>query len=142
MGFPSSLARSRRLWRPIFVSDRRHCSSLTFWAIRVCSDRPVDLTVLKSRVQEKDDEYEDRYNGYVGHGSSMFGRRLMRCARFTTHVEFENTGNHDNGLRPIAVLKHGKPKRLSPIDEESTAYAAMVLNNPDPPAILADQEER
>jgi hypothetical protein len=72
----------------------------------------------------------------------MFGARLMRCARFTTHIELENTGNHNHGLRPIAVLKHGKPERLGSIDEKSAAYAAMVLNNPDPPAILADQEER
>ena len=34
MGFPPDLAPSRRLWRLIFVSDRRHCYSLTFWAIR------------------------------------------------------------------------------------------------------------
>jgi hypothetical protein len=68
--------------------------------------------------------------------------QLMRCARFTTHIELENTGNHDNGLRPVSVLKHCKPDRLGTIDEESAAYAAMVLNNPDPPAILADQEER
>jgi hypothetical protein len=98
--------------------------------------------VLKSRVQEKDDEHEDRYNGYVGHGASMFGRRLMRCARFTTHIELENAGNHDHGLRPIAVLKRGKPERLGTIDEEPTAEAARVLNNPVPPAVLADQKQR
>jgi hypothetical protein len=45
----------------------------------------------------------------------------MRCARFTTHIELENTGNHNHGLRPIAVLKHGKPERLGSIDEESAA---------------------
>ena len=109
MGAPTGLALRRCLWRPKFVYDRRHCYSLTFWAIWAGSilTRAVDLTVLKSRVQEKDDEHEDRYNGYVGHGASMFGRRLMRCARFATHIELENTGNHDHGLRLIAVLKHG-----------------------------------
>jgi hypothetical protein len=118
--------------------------SLSFWAIWAGSilTRAVDLTVLKSRVQEKDDEQEDRYNGYVGHGASMFGRRLMRCARFATHIELENTGNHDHGLRPIAVLKHRKPKRLGTIGEEPAAKAARVLNNPVPPAILADQKKR
>ena len=40
----------------------------------------------------------------------------------------------------IAVLKHGKPKRLGTIDEESAAEAAWILNNLVPPAILADQK--
>jgi hypothetical protein len=53
-----------------------------------------------------------------------------------THIELENPGNHNYGLRPIAVLKHGKPKRLGTIDEESAAKAARILNNPVPPTIL------
>jgi hypothetical protein len=72
----------------------------------------------------------------------MLGRRLMRCARFTTHIELENTGNHDHGLRLIAVLKHRQPERLGTIDKEPAAEAARVLNNPVPPAILADQKQR
>jgi hypothetical protein len=72
----------------------------------------------------------------------MFAWQLMRCARVTTHIELENTGNHNHGLRPIAVLKHGKPERLGTIDEESAAEAARILNNPASPAILADQKER
>ena len=65
----------------------------------------------------------------------------MRCARFTIHIELQNTGNQDNGLRPIAVLKHGKPERLGTIDEDPAAEAALVPNNPVPPAILADHKE-
>jgi hypothetical protein len=143
MGAPTGLALRRCLWRPRFVYDRRHGYSLTFWAIWAGSilTRAVDLTVLKSRVQEKDDEHEDRYNGYVGHGASMFGRRLMRCARFATHIELENTGKHDHGLRLIAVLKHGKPERLGAIDEESTAEATPVPNHPISPGVPADHKE-
>jgi hypothetical protein len=51
----------------------------------------------------------------------------MRCARLATHIEFENTRNHDNGLRPISVLEHCKPERLGTIDEESAAEATLVL---------------
>jgi hypothetical protein len=65
----------------------------------------------------------------------------MRCARFATHIELQNTGNHDHGLRLIAVLKHRKPKRLGTIDEDPAAEAARILNNPVPPAVLADQKE-
>ena len=68
----------------------------------------------------------------------MFGRWLMSCARSTAHIELENTGNHDHGLRPIAVLKHGKPDRLGAIDEDPAAEAALVPNNPIPPAVLAE----
>jgi hypothetical protein len=60
----------------------------------------------------------------------------------TTHIEFENTGNHDNGLRPISVLEHCKPERLSTIDEESAAEAARVPNNPFSSAVLANEKER
>ena len=42
----------------------------------------------------------------------------MSCAQSTAHIELENTGNHDRGLQPIAVLKHGKPERLGTIDED------------------------
>jgi hypothetical protein len=66
----------------------------------------------------------------------------MRCARLATHIEFENTGNHDNGSRPISVLKHCKPERFGTIGEDSAADAALVLNNPVPPAVLADQKVR
>ena len=62
--------------------------------------------------------------------------------QLTTHIEFENTGNHDNGLRPISVLEHCKPERLSTIDEESAAEAARVPNNPFSSAVLANEKER
>jgi hypothetical protein len=62
--------------------------------------------------------------------------------QLTTHIEFENTGNHDNRLRPISVLEHCKPERLSTIDEESAAEAARVPNNPVSSAVLANEKQR
>src|SRR4029077_2433184 len=71
------------------------------------------------------------------------GPSLVDVARqLTTYIEFENTGNHDDGLRPISVLEHCKPERLSTIDEESAAEAARVPNNPVPSAVLANEKER
>jgi hypothetical protein len=70
----------------------------------------------------------------------MFVRRL-RCAPFATHIELENAGDHDHGLRPIAVLKHGKPERLGAIEEDSTAAATPVPNHPISPSVPADHKE-
>jgi hypothetical protein len=72
----------------------------------------------------------------------MFGRRPMSCARSTAHIELENTGNHDHCLRSTALVKHGKPDRLGTIDEDPTAEAALVPNNPITPAVLPDQKQR
>ena len=57
-----------------------------------------------------------------------------------THIEFENTWNHDDGVRPICVLEHCKTKGLGTIDEESAAEAALVPNNPVPSTVLADEQ--
>jgi hypothetical protein len=57
---------------------------------------------------------------------------LVSGRGFAAEVELENAGNHDNGLRPLSVLKHCKPDRLGTIDEESAAKAARILNNPVP----------
>jgi hypothetical protein len=74
-------------------------------------------------------------------GPSLVGR-VNAARQLTTHIEFENTGNHDNDLRPISVLEHCKPERLGTIDEESSAEAALVPNNPISSAVLANEKER
>src|SRR6476619_5029510 len=74
-------------------------------------------------------------------GPSLVGS-VDVARQLTTHIEFENTGNHDNGLRPISVLEHCKPERLSTIDEESAAEAARVPNNPVSSAVLANEKQR
>src|SRR5258705_5643573 len=37
------------------------------------------------------------------------------------HVELENAGNHDHGLRPIPVLEHRELHRLGTVHEHATA---------------------
>jgi hypothetical protein len=69
-------------------------------------------------------------------------RQLRRCARLATHIEFENTWNHDDGVRTISVLEHCKTEGLGTIDEESAAEAALVPNNPVPSTVLANEQER
>jgi hypothetical protein len=56
----------------------------------------------------------------------------MCCAQAMSHIELENTRNHDHGLRSIALLKHCKPQRLGTINDESAAEAAPILNHPAP----------
>ena len=62
--------------------------------------------------------------------------------QLTTHIEFENTWDHDNGVRTISVLEHCKPERLGTIDEESAAEAALVPDNPVSSAVLANEKKR
>ena len=75
-------------------------------------------------------------------GSVDVAQQLTRCARLTIHVEFENTWDHDNGVRTISVLEHCKPERLGTIDEESAAEAALVPNNLVSSTVLANEKER
>ena len=69
-------------------------------------------------------------------------RQLRRCARLATHIEFENTWNHDDGARTISVLEHCKTEGLGTIDEESAAEAALAPNNPVPSTVLANEKEQ
>jgi hypothetical protein len=71
-----------------------------------------------------------------------FRNSILVARQLTTHIEFENSGNHDNGLRPISILEHCKPERLSTIDEESAAEATRVANHPFSSAVLANEKER
>jgi hypothetical protein len=68
-------------------------------------------------------------------------RQPRHVALPTMHIEFENARNQDDGLRPIAILKHRKPERRDAIDEKSAAQTALVLNDPVSTAVLAHQEE-
>jgi hypothetical protein len=91
-------------------------------------------------------EYPDmKYKAGLG-GPSFVGvdiaRQLRRCARLATHIEFENTWNHDDGVRTISVLEHCKTEGLGTIDEESAPEAALVPNNPVLSTVLANEQER
>jgi hypothetical protein len=69
-------------------------------------------------------------------------RQPRQIARAAIHIEFEDARNHEDALRPMSVLEHGKPERLGPIDEDSAAHTALVLNDPITLPVLADQKER
>jgi hypothetical protein len=57
-------------------------------------------------------------------------------------IEFQNAGNHDDGLRPIAIFKHREAESLRAVNEESTAGTFFVLDHPVTSAIAADFETR
>ena len=65
---------------------------------------------------------------------------LITCAWLSAHVEFENSGYHDYGLRAVAVLEHGKFHGFGAVDEQATAKAALIPNDPVASAVPADQD--
>jgi hypothetical protein len=62
-------------------------------------------------------------------------------ARLAAHVELENAGHHDHGLRPIPVLEHREFYRFGAVHEHSAAQAGLVLDDPVAAAVLADSEQ-
>src|SRR5262249_20251626 len=69
-------------------------------------------------------------------GETLSGMRLGR------EVEFEHTGHHDHGLRPVTVLEHCEFQRFGAIDEEAAAEASLVASDPMALAVAADEEKR
>src|SRR5262249_56566925 len=63
-------------------------------------------------------------------------------ARLAAHVELENIRHHDHGLRPVSVFEHGEFQGFGAVDEQATAKAFLILNDPVAATVLADQEER
>jgi hypothetical protein len=59
-----------------------------------------------------------------------------------THVQFEDSRDHDHGLRPVTVLEHRKLQCVSTVDEETTPKAALVLDDPTAVTVFADKKER
>jgi hypothetical protein len=62
----------------------------------------------------------------------------MRAIR---DVELENSGNHNHGLRSIAVFEHCVFEGLGTIDKETAAEAPLILNDPAAAAVLADAKQ-
>jgi len=58
------------------------------------------------------------------------------------HIEFKNTRNHNDRLRPISIFKHCKLEGFCAIDKKSAATALIVLDNPIASAVFSDQEVR
>jgi hypothetical protein len=70
------------------------------------------------------------------------GWQEMRWGGLAAHIEFKNTRNHNDRLRPISILKHCELEGFCAIDEKSAAVALVVLDDPIAPAVFTDQEER
>jgi hypothetical protein len=63
--------------------------------------------------------------------------RQSSCAK----VKFEDTGDHDNRLRPISVLEQRVFERFGAVYEQSSAQAPPVLDYPVAAAVSPDQKE-
>jgi hypothetical protein len=70
----------------------------------------------------------------VGHGA------LVR-AEFDAHVQFENARHHDYGLGAIPILELCKFHCFGAVDEQATAEALLILDDPIAVAVLADTEK-
>jgi hypothetical protein len=76
-----------------------------------------------------------------GDPSHIGGERLLIVQdRLAVHIEFQDAGHHDDGLRPIAVLEHGVLQCFDTIDEQPAAGALFVLDYPVASRIPTDAE--
>src|SRR5205814_3798504 len=66
---------------------------------------------------------------------------LMNSVGLGVQIELENAGNHDHGLRAIAILVHREFQGFGAVDEQATAEALLILGDPVAVAVLADAEE-
>ena len=57
------------------------------------------------------------------------------------NVEFQNTRDHDDGLRPVAILEHCEFEGFSFVDEEAAAEPLLILHDPMAVAVLPDAEQ-
>src|SRR5262249_57153237 len=69
------------------------------------------------------------------------GGRAILVAGLRTHVELENTGNHDHGLRPVPVLEHREFHCFGAVYEQAAAKAALILDDPVAAAVPAAPEQ-
>src|SRR5262245_7856897 len=68
--------------------------------------------------------------------------RASPIARLAAHVELENAGHHDHGLRPVAVLEHREFHGFGAAHEQAAAKAGLILDDPLAAPVLADPEQR
>src|SRR5262249_47370960 len=61
--------------------------------------------------------------------------------RAAAHVELKTAGDHDDGLRAVAVLEQREFQGFLTADEKTAAAAALILDDPVAAAVLADEEE-
>src|SRR5262249_26393240 len=70
------------------------------------------------------------------------GIRATPIAGLAAHVELENAGHHDHGLRSIPVLEHREFHGFGAAHEQAAAKTGLILDNPLPAPVLADPEQR
>src|SRR6516164_4666837 len=58
------------------------------------------------------------------------GGQAILVAGLRTHVELENAGDHDHGLRPVPVLEHREFHRFGAVHEQAAAKTALILDDP------------
>src|SRR3977135_2865579 len=64
----------------------------------------------------------------------------VAAARRAADVELESPRDHDHGLRPVAVLEHGKLESFGAVHEQATAKTFLILHDPVAAAVPADTE--
>jgi hypothetical protein len=74
-------------------------------------------------------------------GRLRVGRGALVRAESDAHVQFENAGHHDYGLGAIPILEHREFQRFGTVDEQATAEALLILDDPIAVAVLADTEK-
>jgi hypothetical protein len=78
-------------------------------------------------------------SSHLLHWYGVGWQALLRTS-LAAHIEFKNTGNHNDRLRPISILEHCELEGFGAIDEKSAAIALVVLDDPMAPAVFTDQE--
>jgi hypothetical protein len=109
------------------LADRghRHTSSATAlvpvivgWEERICSGDPALALRANAELLPR---RRDRRSGYI---------------------ELEDTSHRHEGLRAVPILGSDVAKRLYTIDEQAATGPASVFNDPVPPTVLTNHENR
>jgi hypothetical protein len=68
------------------------------------------------------------------------GRRALAHSGSDAHVQLQDAGYHDHGLRTVPVLEHREFQGFSAVDKKATMKPALILDDLIAVAVLADQE--
>jgi hypothetical protein len=65
---------------------------------------------------------------------------MMKHRRLAAQVELENSRHHDDRLRPLSILEHGKFDGFGAINEQTSTKTMLILCDPIPTTVSADAE--
>jgi hypothetical protein len=74
-------------------------------------------------------------------GNRRVGGNMPGLERPAIHIQLENPGHHDDGLRTVSILEHCELQRFGPIDEEAPAQPLLILRYPMAVAVLSDAKK-